>query len=551
MRRILTLLTLSLGLLAGCRAQTMTSLPAMPNAYVDSNTITFAVQPAHAQQTYKMKLAQLARYINSSGAVGLAAGSGCYIDHTGARDSVKFGGYLSFSTVLETRDWTLGLGDWYSIAHNQGIMIGQGRNDAPFTGVWARTPGGRFVAGDYLNEGNGRAFTIDDSLGFYNFNKLRNNLAGDSVLSTDTGGNVRLVQSAFVDNGAVVRERDTLRRVGIGTTAPGYSLHVSGSTFLSKKLPNGMYMQMIMDSDIKGYPVNAAACQYGTLDGVNASFWDIGDYRRIGGGPFHYDLGHANTYTGRTHVVEGDSTYLRIYAQDHYGGHSLATYFDYNGVGIGTSTPAAALDVRGGIYATGPDSMVYNVGRQRLTIQNRYSSGHSGHQNIGFKVIFSPDTTVTDGGTATFLVGTNTQDFDEPDTIMVEMLAQNADGTGANVAVCGNQTSVYTMTGAGSGAMKIKQQAGEWVVYDDAQTDTLVRIRATDNKLQYKDGSQATGRVLGSDAYGNATWQATAPSHTPSGSADSYGSEGDVVHDSSYLYVKTSAGWKRTALSTF
>ncbi len=38
---------------------------------------------------------------------------------------------------------------------------------------------------------------------------------------------------------------------------------------------------------------------------------------------------------------------------------------------------------------------------------------------------------------------------------------------------------------------------------------------------------------------------------TPSGSADPAGTTGDVTWDDNYLYVKTSAGWKRTALSGF
>lgn len=40
-------------------------------------------------------------------------------------------------------------------------------------------------------------------------------------------------------------------------------------------------------------------------------------------------------------------------------------------------------------------------------------------------------------------------------------------------------------------------------------------------------------------------------SYTPSGTADTNGHVGDVAWDDSYLYMKTSAGWKRAALSTF
>lgn len=40
-------------------------------------------------------------------------------------------------------------------------------------------------------------------------------------------------------------------------------------------------------------------------------------------------------------------------------------------------------------------------------------------------------------------------------------------------------------------------------------------------------------------------------SYTPSSSSDTNGSIGDVAWDDDYIYIKTGAGWKRTALSTF
>jgi len=40
-------------------------------------------------------------------------------------------------------------------------------------------------------------------------------------------------------------------------------------------------------------------------------------------------------------------------------------------------------------------------------------------------------------------------------------------------------------------------------------------------------------------------------SFTPTGTADTTGDTGDIAWDDSYIYVKTSAGWKRAALSTF
>ncbi len=40
-------------------------------------------------------------------------------------------------------------------------------------------------------------------------------------------------------------------------------------------------------------------------------------------------------------------------------------------------------------------------------------------------------------------------------------------------------------------------------------------------------------------------------SFTPSSTSDPSGNSGDIAWDNDYFYVKTGAGWKRAALSTF
>lgn len=54
------------------------------------------------------------------------------------------------------------------------------------------------------------------------------------------------------------------------------------------------------------------------------------------------------------------------------------------------------------------------------------------------------------------------------------------------------------------------------------------------------------------EGYDGTKWQAlSTKAYTPTSTADSYGSEGDITYDDDYIYIKTSAGWKRSALSTF
>ena len=65
----------------------------------------------------------------------------------------------------------------------------------------------------------------------------------------------------------------------------------------------------------------------------------------------------------------------------------------------------------------------------------------------------------------------------------------------------------------------------------------------------------SSGNVLTSTG-GGTQWKSAASvlagsTYVPTGTSDPLGSTGDFSYDSNYIYVKTSAGWKRTALSTF
>ena len=54
--------------------------------------------------------------------------------------------------------------------------------------------------------------------------------------------------------------------------------------------------------------------------------------------------------------------------------------------------------------------------------------------------------------------------------------------------------------------------------------------------------------INGANGYSQLRLRAT---YTPTSSADSLGNTGDIAWDANYFYIKTAAGWKRAALSTF
>ena len=69
----------------------------------------------------------------------------------------------------------------------------------------------------------------------------------------------------------------------------------------------------------------------------------------------------------------------------------------------------------------------------------------------------------------------------------------------------------------------------------------------TTGTFQYRDGNQASGYTLTSDANGVATWQ---PKYSaiPTTSGDTVGGVGSVTWDNNYFYVKTNTGWGRVSL---
>jgi hypothetical protein len=101
-----------------------------------------------------------------------------------------------------------------------------------------------------------------------------------------------------------------------------------------------------------------------------------------------------------------------------------------------------------------------------------------------------------------------------------------------NEIVIGNNT-----TGAGSNSV---------VLGNTAITKTILRgnvaLGVSDNNPTAKVDIQ------GSYGYNQLRLRT---SYTPTSSADSNGNTGDISWDNNYIYVKTSAGWKRSALSTF
>lgn len=86
------------------------------------------------------------------------------------------------------------------------------------------------------------------------------------------------------------------------------------------------------------------------------------------------------------------------------------------------------------------------------------------------------------------------------------------------------------------------------IKYDDINSKLDLEI----NELP---SNNTASQLLAKDSNGFSVWRDVSSikpySYTPTSSTDTFGNLGDVAYDDDYVYVRTSAGWKRTSLGTW
>ena len=95
-------------------------------------------------------------------------------------------------------------------------------------------------------------------------------------------------------------------------------------------------------------------------------------------------------------------------------------------------------------------------------------------------------------------------------------------------------------------ALEYTNNAGTgWGIYGVGTADNALA-----GSIAIGSTSTPTSRadITGANGYTQLRLRTT---YTPTSSADALGNVGDTAHDANYFYIKTSAGWKRAALSTF
>lgn len=177
---------------------------------------------------------------------------------------------------------------------------------------------------------------------------------------------------------------------------------------------------------------------------------------------------------------------------------------DSNGnVGIGITNSTVALAV------AGIDSLGYTTGKESIYIENQYYTGHVGNPySPGFNCVYSSDTGNHTGGSfATIKIGAQVYEFGDSDA--VQLIAGNKDGSvRGTVALLGTNSLFGFGFSAVTNGTQFLMDTNSYN-FQDANGDNILTIISQPNNgyIQYIDGNQANGKVLTSDANGNASWE--------------------------------------------
>lgn len=130
----------------------------------------------------------------------------------------------------------------------------------------------------------------------------------------------------------------------------------------------------------------------------------------------------------------------------------------------------------------------------------------------------------------------------------------SAGNVGIGTASPANSLTVFNGT---DGNAKISLQSNGNSVFTLQQIGSLLKIGASNEPINILNtGAVGMGGITPTsrlDINGVAGYNQLRlrTAYTPTSSADSNGNTGDVSWDTNYIYIKTAAGWKRSALTTF
>jgi hypothetical protein len=349
---------------------------------------------------------------------------------------------------------------------------------------------------------------------------------GDDVTGSGASGQVSFwngTQTQSGDNG--LYWNNTEKRLGIGTISPETGLDV---------LSNNGTMRLQRNSNDNQQPFFAFRKSRGTLSAqlpvVERDL--LGAFGFIGFGPSAYLLDRAFIGAQVTGSVTSTDLPTSIYfkASSTASPYNASLYIHHSGrtrvgnnsfVGATLPQPNAKLEVIG----EGTTSTTW-------TAQFHNSAGNNNALMI------------RDDGNVGIGVATPAQRLDVNGNIKLPnnnyLMWRNAANNADIQVIALNNTNTLTFGSASSSVPTT-------ITFFTSATE---RLRVTSTGLIGINTTSPTDNIdiNGANGYSQLRLRTA---YTPTGTADGNGNTGDVAWDADYIYIKTAAGWKRSALSTF
>jgi hypothetical protein len=299
-------------------------------------------------------------------------------------------------------------------------------------------------------------------------------------------------------------------------------------------------------------------------------------------------LGLRTAPAARLHVVGAGSTSSTWTAQFHNastGGNNALMIRDDGNIGIGTSSPGAKLQINGSgntsastaLAVTNSDGVNLLRVRNDLNTSINYLRIGNSFTNSTYVFPFTTNEGTADpagtnlsfynytgsssatGGVFTFSGNTFTQTSGAQ--IFFRSInnfyptSGNATFDAFNIKTTVNQTGGANGITRGLYINPFLIIAADWrsIEWSNTTGFGLYGSGTATNYLNGNLGIKTTSPtdlidINGANGYSQLRLRTA---YTPTGTADANGNTGDVSWDANYIYIKTAAGWKRSALSTF
>jgi hypothetical protein len=392
---------------------------------------------------------------------------------------------------------------------------------------------------------------------------------GNNALAANTGNNnVAVGRDALVGNiggaGNIGIGTETLRANSSGTentavgfnamwsnTTSGYNTAIGGKAML---LSDGSYYSVAV-----GYQagVNSAGSN-NTFVGFNSGYGDDFSYSGYNNASLGYEALHYIT-TGHDIVAIGSGA-----AEANRAGSNNVSVGSFALRNILASDDNIGIGTNAGYYNNNATNLVNN-GSWTSTGWTAGGNAYTWTHNTGNTTSLTHSFTPSAGKIYNigFVISGRTAG-----TVDISFAGLSLTGIASNLTFGWNQAEDVTTS---TGILTITPSSTfdgtiEVTLIDNLNTASVDSIFiGSDSKAlnatssnEIVLGTGAIGRGSNTATYGNSSITSSKvfgvlniASYTPSATGDTAGIQGDITWDDSYVYVKTSAGWKRSALSTF